>query len=117
MNMSIRIDDGPYASSPRPATGTSVSKTRDHGRAAGGRARRAALIVEIFGWFVAIGGTVAGIILAAQSETTYGTFNEYKDYPYVGYGIGLAAASIVNAAAAIMVAAYIQWRVKSASAR
>jgi hypothetical protein len=95
-----------------PVTRTPVHKTRGDGSAAGNRAKRAAFIVEIFGWNIAILGAIAGIIIAAQSETTY---LGVKDYPYIDYGIGVITAAIVYGATIIMVGAYIQWRVRSAT--
>jgi hypothetical protein len=95
----------------KPMTGRSMRKLDLHGIFVGRRARATALTVEIFGWSVAILGVIAGLFLAAQSEIS----GDGTSYPYAGYGIGVAVASIVHGVTLSMFGAYVQWRVTPTS--
>jgi hypothetical protein len=93
----------------KPMVGSSVRNVDALGSTVGRRAMVTAIAVEISGWMVAIFGVIVGVILASQSEIS----GDETSYPYAGYGIGVAVASIVHGVTLSMFGAYVQWRVST----
>ena len=75
------------------------------------RANRIAENVETFAWLVLVAGVAGGGILAWTKVTSCSS--EYScttSRPFIGVGLGVAAASAFQAAIVLMIAAYIQAR-------
>jgi hypothetical protein len=76
------------------------------------RAYRAASIVESFGWAVGVLGVISGtIVFFIREESDTGSVT----YIYHVIGIAVALASVLHAAAIIMVATYVKSRVSDDS--
>lgn len=102
----------PAHSSPARAAASSQQSSPplpDSGRTA----VRAANWVIALAFLGVLFGVIGGIIIALQTEVSGSGWSRDETRPYVGYGLGLVFAAVLQAAVLIMIAAYVKYRVES----
>ncbi len=106
------MTDEPAGAGPTVGPGAPVGEVKGPSdlTGPGARAVAAAGVAEVIAWISGVAGVILGIALAMQKE--YEGWDEYSR-PYVGLGVGVALASVFQASLLIMVAAFIQWRIKA----
>jgi len=108
----LRTGEEPVGALSRPPIGRASTLA--------GRAYRIADNVELLAWALLLAGLIAGALTAFREESTCeitpaGRANCHTTHPYIGLGIGLAAAALFQTAVVIMIASYIQARLATDS--
>ena len=74
------------------------------------RAHRTAEIVEVMTFFAIALGVIAGVVVAAQTDTQYDTYGPGDNQSFVLTGIAIAVGSIYHGMIVLMIARYVQSR-------